>query len=188
MGGQVRPRGVRQAQVGEVRSNNEKEDETKGCLFVSSSFSLLKEGGERARAQKRRRKGAGEERRVRTKNSPLKIKKTQILNKLNFTKFRRCYISVDALQGHLAANGAAPYPASKAAKLLAGLDDVEGAFEQGAVERKVKILMPSFSFLNAFFFFFRSAFHAPHDESSPCQQSQKNNKVFFLSEVGALAG
>lgn len=38
---------------------------------------------------------------------------------------------MDALQGHLAANGAAPYPASKAAKLLAGLDDVEGLLSKG---------------------------------------------------------
>ena len=44
---------------------------------------------------------------------------------------RRCYISVDALQGHLAANGAAPYPASKASKLLAGLDDVEELLSKG---------------------------------------------------------
>lgn len=44
---------------------------------------------------------------------------------------RRCYISVDALQGHLAANGAAPYPSSKATKLLAGLDDVEALLSKG---------------------------------------------------------
>lgn len=44
---------------------------------------------------------------------------------------RKFYIAVDALQGHLAANGAAPYPASKAAKLLASIETVEDLLAKG---------------------------------------------------------
>lgn len=36
---------------------------------------------------------------------------------------RRFYVAVDALGGHLASNGAAPYPAAKVPKLLATLDE-----------------------------------------------------------------
>jgi len=44
---------------------------------------------------------------------------------------RRAYIAVDAIQGHLAANGAAPFPASKAVKLVVALDDVEKLLAEG---------------------------------------------------------
>jgi len=44
---------------------------------------------------------------------------------------RKFYIAVDALQGHLAANGAAPYPASKAAKLLDSIATVEDLLAKG---------------------------------------------------------
>lgn len=44
---------------------------------------------------------------------------------------RRMYIAADAIQGHLAANGAAPFPASKADKLIASLDEVEGLLKAG---------------------------------------------------------
>ena len=44
---------------------------------------------------------------------------------------RRAYIAVDAIQGHLAANGAAPFPASKAAKLVVALDEVEALLAEG---------------------------------------------------------
>ena len=38
---------------------------------------------------------------------------------------------MDAIQGHLAANGAAPFPASKAEKLVVALDDVERLLAEG---------------------------------------------------------
>ena len=44
---------------------------------------------------------------------------------------RRAYIAVDAIQGHLAANGAAPFPAAKGAKLLVALDEVEALLKEG---------------------------------------------------------
>ncbi len=44
---------------------------------------------------------------------------------------RRAYIAVDAIQGHLAANGAAPFPASKATKLVVALDEVEALLAEG---------------------------------------------------------
>ena len=44
---------------------------------------------------------------------------------------RRAYTAVDAIQGHLAANGAAPFPASKAAKLVVALDEVEALLAEG---------------------------------------------------------
>ena len=78
---------------------------------------------ERERAEQSRAEQRAESRTFKTISQPPKNLKT--------TNDRRFYISVDALQGHLAANGAAPYPASKAAKLLAGLDDVEGLLSKG---------------------------------------------------------
>ena len=45
---------------------------------------------------------------------------------------RKFYIAVDAIMGHLAANGAAPFPAAKAPKLAASVADVVALLDKGS--------------------------------------------------------
>ncbi|GAB4818057.1 hypothetical protein N2152v2_005103 [Parachlorella kessleri] len=44
---------------------------------------------------------------------------------------QKVYIAVDSVQGHLASNGLAPYPASKGRKLQQDLDDATALLAQG---------------------------------------------------------